>query len=114
MPRRWMSGLATMCRRLATATVETRTDPPMTPEVTMFLLLPLIGGFLAGWLARCRVAIPVEIALFAIGAASFVLSAPSHDATYTSGIAICLPAALVSAGTTALGMWLRRRRTASA
>ncbi len=80
----------------------------------MFLLLPLIGGFLAGWLARRRVAIPVEIALFALGAAVFVLSAPSHDATYTSGIAICLPAALVSAGTTALGMWLRRRRTANA
>ncbi len=67
-----------------------------------------------GWLARRRVAIPVEIALFATGAAVFVLSAPSHDATYTSGIAICLPAAVVSAGTTALGMWLRRRRTAKA
>jgi len=109
-----MSGLATMYRRHPTATVETRTDPPMTPEVTMFLLLPLIGGFLAGWLARRRVAIPVEIALFAIGAAVFVLTAPNHDATYTSSIAICLPVALVSAGTTALGMWLRGRRTANA
>ena len=80
----------------------------------MFLLLPLIGGLLLGWLAPRRVAIPAEIVLFLIGALMFVLSAPDHHATYTDSVLICIPAALVSAGTTALGVWLRRRRTVNA
>jgi hypothetical protein len=29
-------------------------------------------------------------------------------------VLLCIPAALVSAGTTALGIWLRARRTANA
>jgi len=80
----------------------------------MFLLLPLIGGFLVGWLAPRRVAIPVEIVFFLVGALMFVLSAPNHDATYTDSVLICIPAALVSAGTTVLGVLLRRRRTVNA
>jgi hypothetical protein len=80
----------------------------------MFLLLPLLGGFLAGWLAPRRIAVPVEIVLFAVGGLMFVLSAPQHDASYASSVLICLPVALVCAGTTALGMWLRGRRTARA
>jgi hypothetical protein len=80
----------------------------------MFLLLPLIGGLLIGWLAPRRVAIPIEILLFAVGALMFVLSAPNHNASYTDSILICIPVALVSAGTTALGIWLHRRRTINA
>jgi hypothetical protein len=52
--------------------------------------------------------------LLLVGALMFVLSAPNHNATYTDSILICIPAALVSAGTTALGIWLRHRRTANA
>ncbi|HWB38600.1 MAG TPA: hypothetical protein VHA75_21485 [Rugosimonospora sp.] len=80
----------------------------------MFLLLPLVGGFLAGWLAPRRVAVLVGIVLFAIGATVFVVSGPGHDTSYRESVLICVPAALVSVGTTALGMWLRRRRTADA
>jgi hypothetical protein len=77
----------------------------------MFLLLPLLGGFLAGLFAPRRIAIPVEIVLFAIGATMFVLSAPRHDTSYGESLVFCVPALLVSAGTTALGLWLRGRRT---
>jgi hypothetical protein len=80
----------------------------------MFLLLPLIGGFLAGWLAPRRLANPIEIVLFAVGAAIFVSSAPGHHTTYTTSVLICIPAAVLCAGATALGMWLRGRRTATA
>jgi hypothetical protein len=86
----------------------------MTLEVMMFLLLPLIGGFLVGWLTPRRAAIPAEIVLFLVGALMFVLSAPDHDASYADSILICIPVALVSAGTTVLGIWLRRRRTVNA
>ncbi len=80
----------------------------------MFLLLPVVGGFLVGWLAPRRVAIPVEVVLFAVGAALFVYSGPEHDTSYLESVLICIPAAAVSAGTTALGAWLRGRRTARA
>jgi hypothetical protein len=89
-------------------------DPPMTLEVMMFLLLPLIGGLLLGWLAPRRVAIPVEIVFFLVGALIFVLSAPDHDATYADSVLICIPAALVCVGVTAFGMWLRGRRRVTA
>jgi hypothetical protein len=76
----------------------------------MFALLPVIGGFLAGWLAPRRVALSVEVALFVIGAVVFTLTAPMHHTSYASGALDCIPLAAVSAGTTALGIWLRRRR----
>jgi hypothetical protein len=77
----------------------------------MFLLLPLIGGFLAGLFAPRRIAVAVEIVLFVLGATVFILSAPRHDTSYAESLVFCVPALLVSAGTTALGMWLRGRRT---
>ncbi len=80
----------------------------------MFLLLPLIGGFVAGLLAPRRIAIPITAVLFAIGATFFILSAPDHDATYVSSALVCVAVALVTAGTAALGLWLRSRRTARA
>ncbi|HXP56707.1 MAG TPA: hypothetical protein VN847_17190 [Streptosporangiaceae bacterium] len=76
----------------------------------MFALLPVIGGFLAGWLAPRRVAIGLEIALFVIGAVVFTLTAPSHHTSYADGALDCIPMAAVSAGATVLGIWLRRRR----
>ncbi len=76
----------------------------------MFTLLPVLGGFLVGWLAPRRTAVLAEIALFAVGAVVFVLSAPHHGTTYLDSTLLCIPVAAVSAGTTALGMWLRRRR----
>jgi hypothetical protein len=76
----------------------------------MFALLPVIGGFLVGWRAPRRVAIGVEVVLFAIGAVVFTLTAPHHNTSYASGALDCIPMAAVSAGATALGMWLRRRR----
>jgi hypothetical protein len=75
----------------------------------MFLLLPLIGGFLAGLLAAARTAVAVTVALFAVGATVFVLSAPHHDTSYAESLVFCLPAALVTAGALALGHWLRGR-----
>lgn len=80
----------------------------------MFLILPLIGGVLAGLFAPRRVAVTVEVVLFALGATVFVLSGPSHHTSYAESLIFCVPAALVCAGTTVLGMWLRRRRTAHA
>ena len=77
----------------------------------MFALLPVLGGFLLGWLAPRRIAIPVEIALFIVGGIIFVLSAHRHDTTYLHSAVLCLPIAVVSAGTMVLGMWLRRRRS---
>jgi hypothetical protein len=77
----------------------------------MFALLPVLGGFLLGWLAPRRIALPVEIALFVIGATVFVLSSHSHNTTDLEGTLFCIPIAVVSAGTTLLGMWLRNRRS---
>jgi hypothetical protein len=76
----------------------------------MFTLLPVIGGFLVGWLAPRRTATLAEVALFAVGAVVFVLSAPHHNTSYLEGTLFCIPVAAVSAATTALGMWVRRRR----
>ena len=80
----------------------------------MFALLPVIGGFLAGWLAPRRVAIGLEIALFVIGAVVFPLTAPSHHTSYADGALDCIPMAAVSAGATGLGIWRRRRRERAA
>jgi hypothetical protein len=52
----------------------------------------------------------VEVALFAVGAVVFVLTAPHHNTSYLGGTLLCIPVAAVSATTTALGMWLRRHR----
>jgi hypothetical protein len=85
-----------------------------TLEVKMFALLPVLGGFLVGWLAPRRIAVPAEIALFAVGAVVFVLSSPNHGTSYLDGTLLCIPVAAVSAGTTALGLWLRRRHARAA
>jgi protein-S-isoprenylcysteine O-methyltransferase Ste14 len=83
-------------------------------EAKMFLLLPLIGNLLIGRLAARRVAIPVAVVLFLAGAAVFASTAPDHETSYSDAIILCLPAALVCAGTLLLGMWLRRRAGAAA
>ncbi len=80
----------------------------------MFLLLPLIGNFLAGRLAPRRVAIPVAVVLFLVAATVFTSTAPRHDTSYADALILCLPAAVVCAGTLLLGMWLRRRTDAAA
>ena len=48
----------------------------------MFLLLPLIGGALAGLLATRRTAIAIQAAFAVIAATVVTLSAPQHGSDY--------------------------------
>lgn len=79
----------------------------------MALLLPLIGGMLAGWLTPRRTAIALQ-ALFAVIAATVVtLSAPQHGATY-SVVVWVVPITIAVAGIgLGIGFLVRRRRLAS-
>jgi peptidoglycan/LPS O-acetylase OafA/YrhL len=76
----------------------------------MFALLPLIGGVLLGWLAPRRIAIPAQIALFAIALTMLTLSAPDHGATYSDAFWMGPALALISAGTLLIGFRLAQRK----
>lgn len=76
----------------------------------MFLLLPLVGGAIASWLAPKRTAMAIQLAFAIVAATVVIASAPSHGADY--GIAvfvvpITLVVAVVGFG---LGLLVRRRR----
>ncbi len=80
----------------------------------MMLLLPLIGGVLAGWLASTRTAIALQVVFALIGAAVVIASAPQHGSTQGGAAVWVIPltivVAVVSLGG---GMLLRRRRIAA-
>ena len=76
----------------------------------MLLLLPLVGGVLAGWLAPRPAAIALQAAFAVIAATVVTLSAPMHGSDY--GIVVSVTPITVAVSVVALGagMLLRRRR----
>jgi hypothetical protein len=78
----------------------------------MFLLLPLVGGVLAGWLASRRTAIAIEVGLAVIAAIIVTASAPDHGAGYGVVVWVIPIAIVVSIVGLSLGFRVRRRRLA--
>ncbi|MCW2795630.1 hypothetical protein [Nocardioides sp.] len=79
----------------------------------MFLLLPLIGGMLAGWLAPKRTAIGLQVAFAIIAAIVVTASAPMHGSDY--GIVVWVVPITIAVSVVGLGVGLlvRRRRLAA-
>jgi hypothetical protein len=76
----------------------------------MFLLLPLVGGVLAGWLASRRTAIALQVAFAVIAATVVTLSAPKHGADYGIVVWVVPITLVVSALGLGVGLLVRRRR----
>jgi hypothetical protein len=76
----------------------------------MFLLLPLVGGVLAGWLAPRRTAIALQVAFAVIAATVVTLSAPKHGADYGIVVWVVPITVVVSVIGLCLGLLARRRR----
>jgi hypothetical protein len=76
----------------------------------MFLLLPLVGGALAGWLAPRRTAIALQLAFGAIAATVVTLSAPMHGADYGIVVWVVPITIVVSVIGLGVGLLVRRRR----
>lgn len=76
----------------------------------MFLLLPLIGGLLAGWLAPKRTAILLQAAFAVIAATVVTASAPQHGADYGIVVYVVPLTVVVSVAALYVGFLLRRRR----
>jgi hypothetical protein len=76
----------------------------------MFLLLPLVGGVLAGWLAPRRTAIALQVAFAVIAATVVTLSAPKHGADYGIVVWVVPITVVVSVIGLCLGLLVRRRR----
>ena len=79
----------------------------------MFLLLPLVGGVLAGWLASKRTAIVLQVAFTVVAVTVVTLSAPSHGAGHGIVVWVVPIAILVALVGLTLGFTLRRRRLAA-
>jgi hypothetical protein len=82
-------------------------------ETVMFLLLPLIGGIVASWLAPKRVAIIIQVALVVVATVAVTLTAPDHGRSYSDVVFIAPLALVVGLVAYFLGRWLGRRRRAS-
>jgi hypothetical protein len=76
----------------------------------MFLLLPLIGGVLAGWLASKRTAITLQIAFAVVAASVVTASAPKQGADYGIVVWVVPITIVVSTIGLSLGFLVRRRR----
>ena len=79
----------------------------------MFLLLPLVGGVLAGWLAPKRTAIGLQVAFAIIAATVVTVTAPSHGADYGVVVWVVPITIVVSVVGLGAGLLVRRRRLAS-
>jgi len=79
----------------------------------MLLLLPLLGGVLAGWLASKRTAIALQVAFAFVAATVVTLSAPSHGAGYGIVVWVVPITVAVALVGLSLGFLLRRRRLAA-
>ena len=80
----------------------------------MAALLPLIGGLLLGRLAPRRIAIALQVVLFAIAITVLTISAPRHGGSHADSLWIGPALAVVSVATLLAGFWLRRRSAAPA
>ncbi len=79
----------------------------------MFLLLPLLGGVLAGWLAPKRTAILLQVAFAVVAATVVTASAPLHGEDYGIVVYVVPITVVVSVAALYAGFWLRRRRVAA-
>ena len=79
----------------------------------MALLLPLLGGVLAGWLAPKRTAILLQAAFAVVAATVVTASAPLHGADYGIVVYVVPITVVVSVAALYAGFWLRRRRVAA-
>jgi len=76
----------------------------------MFLLLPLIGGVLAGWLASKRTAIILQVAFAVVAASVMTASAPQHGSDYGVVVWVVPITVVVAVIGLSLGFLVRRRR----
>ncbi len=79
----------------------------------MFLLLPLLGGVLAGWLAPKRTAILLQVAFAVVAATVVTASAPLHGEDYGIVVYVVPITVVVSVAALYAGFLLRRRRAAA-
>ena len=79
----------------------------------MSLLLPLLGGVLAGWLAPKRTAILLQVAFAVVAATVVTTSAPKHGTDYGIVVYVVPITVVVSVAALYAGFWLRRRRVAA-
>ena len=82
----------------------------------MSLLLPLLGGVLAGWLAPKRTAITANATcrrIAVIAATVVTTSAPLHGADYGIVVYVVPITVVVSVAALYAGFLLRRRRVAA-
>jgi hypothetical protein len=80
----------------------------------MMLLLPHIGGVLAGWLAPTRTAVALQVVFALVGASVVIASAPQHGTTDGAAAVWVIPLTIVLAiAALAIGIRLRRRRIAA-
>ncbi len=78
------------------------------------LLLPLIGGVLAGWLAPTRAAVAFQVVFALVGASVVIASAPDHGTTHGAAAVWVIPLTIgLAPAALAVGMRLRRRRVAA-
>jgi len=79
----------------------------------MSAVLPLLGGLLVGrFVANLRIAIAVQLALFAVAAALLIATAPDHGSSHGQGVLFALVLAPVSVATFYLGtVWQHRAAT---
>jgi hypothetical protein len=78
----------------------------------MLLLLPLVGGTLAGWLAPRRTAIALQVVFAVIAATIVTASAPLHGAGYGIVVWVVPITIVVSVVGLGIGFRVRRRRLA--
>jgi len=79
----------------------------------MSLLLPLLGGVLAGWLAPKRTAILLQVAFAVVAATVVTASAPKHGEDYGIVVYVVPITVVVSVAALYAGFVLRRRRAAA-
>jgi len=79
----------------------------------MCLLLPLLGGVLAGWLAPKRTALLLQVAFAVIAATVVTASAPKHGADHGIVVYVVPITVVVSVAALYAGFMLRRRRVAT-
>ncbi|WP_163550592.1 hypothetical protein [Candidatus Frankia nodulisporulans] len=74
----------------------------------MSAILPLLGGLLLGRFATTRLAVGIQVALYAVAAAALIATAPDHGGSHTDGVLLSLVLAPLSALTFFIG-WRWRR-----
>lgn len=74
----------------------------------MLALLPIIGGFLLGWLAPRRTALLLQTLFCAVAIAVVTMTAPDHGGEYGDVLWIAPVLVIVSAGAVLVGLRVGR------